>query len=265
MRQGPRPPWRAWLSLRPIGPGGCYLERLLVQVDLVAALHLLGLAEQDEVFKEEHVPQILLPPAANDKLVSAFQLPLLLQIHLQRNSQGAGLGSFIRARSRSHTHCCLRPAMWVSPDPAVGLVQLSVVKAAPAAPNPRFPKGHGRAEKWLVRGGAGSTPAGCRVPWPGMGNTPVAEQGVEGGPSHQLEKAGPSRAPTPMESGLDLSAFPQRAGVQHPHPPVFNAAQVSRLPVTQSQPALHVLCNCSQHLPAIVTPGAPGASGLAAP
>lgn len=61
----------------------CYLEGLFVRVGVITPVHFSGLAKQDEVFEEEHVPQILFPSTANDKLILASQLPLLLQIHLQ--------------------------------------------------------------------------------------------------------------------------------------------------------------------------------------
>ena len=60
-----------------------YLEGLLVRVDVVASVHLSGLAKQDEVIKEEDMPQILLSSTADDELIPAPQLPLLFQIHLR--------------------------------------------------------------------------------------------------------------------------------------------------------------------------------------
>lgn len=67
----------------PCGLGRmCYLEGLFVRVDVMASVHLLGLAKQDELVKKEHVPQALLPSTADDKLVLTLQLPLLLQVHL---------------------------------------------------------------------------------------------------------------------------------------------------------------------------------------
>lgn len=68
----------------------CYLEGLFVRVDVIAPIHLPGLAKQDEVFKEEHVPQVLFPSTAHDKLVLASQLPLLLKIHLQTEQASSG-------------------------------------------------------------------------------------------------------------------------------------------------------------------------------
>lgn len=60
-----------------------YLEGLLVCVDVVAPVHLPGLAEQDEIFEKEDMPQVLLSSTVNDELIPASQLPLLLQIHLR--------------------------------------------------------------------------------------------------------------------------------------------------------------------------------------
>lgn len=68
----------------------CYLEGLFVRIGVIAPVHLFGLAEQDEVFKEEHVPQRLSPSTAHDKLVLAPQLPLLLQVHLQTSKPPSG-------------------------------------------------------------------------------------------------------------------------------------------------------------------------------
>lgn len=59
-----------------------YLEGALVDIDIKATLDPLGLAEQDQVLKEEDV-SLALPAAQPDgELVLPHQLPLLLQVHL---------------------------------------------------------------------------------------------------------------------------------------------------------------------------------------
>lgn len=59
-----------------------YLEGALVDIHIKATLDPLGLAEQDQVLKEEDVA-LALPAAQPDgKLVLPYQLPLLLQVHL---------------------------------------------------------------------------------------------------------------------------------------------------------------------------------------
>lgn len=69
-------PWRTSLALAP------NLEGLLVDVDVVAHVVLLGLAEEDELLEEEDAPHAFLLPEENGKLVLANQLALLLQVHL---------------------------------------------------------------------------------------------------------------------------------------------------------------------------------------
>lgn len=58
------------------------LEGLLVDIDVVAHVVLLGLAEEDELFEEEDAPHAFLFPKENSELVLANQLALLLQVHL---------------------------------------------------------------------------------------------------------------------------------------------------------------------------------------
>lgn len=62
---------------------GCpYLEGALVDIHIKATLDPLGLAEQDQVLKEEDV-SLALPTAQPDgELILPHQLPLLLQVHL---------------------------------------------------------------------------------------------------------------------------------------------------------------------------------------
>jgi len=62
---------------------GCpYLERALVDIHVKATLDPLGLAEQDQVLKEEDVSLALPPTQPDGELILPHQLPLLLQVHL---------------------------------------------------------------------------------------------------------------------------------------------------------------------------------------
>lgn len=62
---------------------GCpYLEGALVDIHIKATLDPLGLAEEDEVLKEEDM-SLALPAAQPDgELILPHQLPLLLQVYL---------------------------------------------------------------------------------------------------------------------------------------------------------------------------------------
>lgn len=53
------------------------LERVLVDINVVAYLCLLGLAEEDEIFEEKDPPHTLLLPEENRELVLPNQLTLL--------------------------------------------------------------------------------------------------------------------------------------------------------------------------------------------
>lgn len=53
------------------------LERVLVDINVVAYICLLGLAEEDEFFEKKDPPQALLLPEENRELVLANQLTLL--------------------------------------------------------------------------------------------------------------------------------------------------------------------------------------------
>lgn len=78
------------LSRRTRGAGGkarrrhSHLERLFVDVNVISSFDLFGLAEEDEVFKQEDVAEVLPPPAPDDELILAAELTLLFQVHLQR-------------------------------------------------------------------------------------------------------------------------------------------------------------------------------------
>lgn len=78
------------LSKRTSGADGkawrtdSYLERLFVDVNVISSFDLFGLAEEDEVFKQEDMAEVLPPPAPDDELILAAELTLLFQVHLQR-------------------------------------------------------------------------------------------------------------------------------------------------------------------------------------
>lgn len=78
------------LSRRTRGAAGkarrrrSHLERLFVDVNVISSFDLFGLAEEDEVFKQEDVAEVLPPPAPDDELILAAELTLLFQVHLQR-------------------------------------------------------------------------------------------------------------------------------------------------------------------------------------
>ena len=55
---------------------------MLVDVDVEAPLYALGLAEQNQVLKQEDVALALLPAVPDGELVLPHQLALLLQIDL---------------------------------------------------------------------------------------------------------------------------------------------------------------------------------------
>lgn len=54
------------------------LEGVLVDVNFVAGICLLGLAEEDEIFEKKDPPHTFLLPKGNCELVLANQLTLLL-------------------------------------------------------------------------------------------------------------------------------------------------------------------------------------------
>lgn len=53
------------------------LERVLVEINVVACICLLGLAEEDEIFKKKDPAHTFLPSEENCELVLANQLTLL--------------------------------------------------------------------------------------------------------------------------------------------------------------------------------------------
>lgn len=62
--------------------GLAHLERALVDVHVKASLDFLGLAEEDQVLKQEDMPLAFLATQPNGELILPHQLPLLLEVHL---------------------------------------------------------------------------------------------------------------------------------------------------------------------------------------
>lgn len=48
-----------------------YFERLFIDVNIISSLYLLGLAEEDEVFKQEDVTEVFPPSTPDYKLILA--------------------------------------------------------------------------------------------------------------------------------------------------------------------------------------------------
>lgn len=67
-----------------------YFEGLFVDVNVISSFYLFGLAEEDEVLKQEDVAEVFPPSAADDELILAAELTLLFKVHLERK--------------RSHSH-----------------------------------------------------------------------------------------------------------------------------------------------------------------
>lgn len=63
-----------------------YLKGVLVYVDVQASLDAFGFAEQDQVFKQEHMSLALLSPVPDGKLILPDQLALFLQVHLRQKT-----------------------------------------------------------------------------------------------------------------------------------------------------------------------------------
>lgn len=70
-----------------------YLEGLFIDVDVVSSFDLFGLAEEDQILKQEDVAEVFPPSAPHNKLILAAELTLLFQVHLGRK----------RHRSRAST------------------------------------------------------------------------------------------------------------------------------------------------------------------
>lgn len=59
-----------------------YLEGLFVDVCVISHIRLSGLAEENEVLKEENVTEAFLLPESYQELILAYQLTLFFQIDL---------------------------------------------------------------------------------------------------------------------------------------------------------------------------------------
>lgn len=66
-----------------------YLEGVFVDEDVQPRLHLLGLAEENELLEQEDVTLTFPPPGPDGELVLSDQLTLLLQVHLQGRREAA--------------------------------------------------------------------------------------------------------------------------------------------------------------------------------
>lgn len=74
-----------------IRPHDLNLKRLFVDVDVVSPFNLFGFAEQDEVLKQEDVPEVLPASAPHYELILTPQLALFFQIHLQTKARRKSL------------------------------------------------------------------------------------------------------------------------------------------------------------------------------
>jgi len=83
-------------------PKQCDLERLFVDVEVVTALDLLGLAEEDEVLEQEDVAEVFPAAAPDNELILAPELALLFQVHLKRKQEVTQEVTHMR-----HTKQCL--------------------------------------------------------------------------------------------------------------------------------------------------------------
>lgn len=61
-----------------------YFEGLFIDIDVVSSFDLFGLAEEDEILKQEDVAEVFPPSTPHYKLILAAELTLLLQVHLER-------------------------------------------------------------------------------------------------------------------------------------------------------------------------------------
>lgn len=64
-----------------------HFEGLFVDVKVVSSFDLFGLAEEDEVLKQEDVAEVFPPSTPDYELVLAAELTLLFQVHLERKRQ----------------------------------------------------------------------------------------------------------------------------------------------------------------------------------
>lgn len=61
-----------------------YFEGLFVDVNIISSFYLLGLAEEDEIFKQEDVAKVFPPSTPDYELILAAKLTLFLKVHLER-------------------------------------------------------------------------------------------------------------------------------------------------------------------------------------
>ena len=115
-RQHDRITFHRWFSEKSsFSPGCLYLDAVFVHVDVVLALSASPrLAEEDEVFKQEHLTHHLLPALEHQELVLPQQLTLLLQVHLKTimikvfiKSEILSVETILSAYMHTlHTHAC---------------------------------------------------------------------------------------------------------------------------------------------------------------
>lgn len=58
------------------GTNCCYFVRLFVDVNVISSFYLLGLAEEDEVFKQEDVTEVFPASTPHYELILAAELTL---------------------------------------------------------------------------------------------------------------------------------------------------------------------------------------------
>ena len=71
----------------PLQRTNSYFEGLFVYVDVISSLDLLGLAEKDEVFKQEDMAKVFPPSTPDYELVLAAELTLFFKVHLERKHE----------------------------------------------------------------------------------------------------------------------------------------------------------------------------------
>lgn len=54
-----------------------YFEGLFIDVNVISSFYFFGLAEEDEVFKQEHMAEVFPPPTPDYELILAAKLTLL--------------------------------------------------------------------------------------------------------------------------------------------------------------------------------------------
>lgn len=61
-----------------------YLEGLFIDIYVISSFDFFGLAEEDEVLKQEDVAEVFPPSTPDYELILAAELTLLFQVHLER-------------------------------------------------------------------------------------------------------------------------------------------------------------------------------------